>query len=231
MKKWYIVAAVALMSAFGWSASAQQFRFGIEAGGTISHSSWELKDGMKAKSVGGYTIGITAEYEIYDNVWLQSGLTFGTKGAKAERKDKEVDPIQYPGIKRDEINTYRPMYVQIPVTVAYKFNLTGRTRFFLAGGVFLSQGIAGEYNKKWTYNEAGISQNWGNVNDSESVFSTDAIKRFDCGLNIGGGFEFGKLVLRVGYDWSLIDIVKDKAKLGADQFKNRSIAIAAGLKF
>ena len=227
MKKGYILAAVVLMSAFSRPASAQQFRFGIEAGGTISTSSWDLSSTQKKKSVGGFTVGITGEYEIFDNTWLQSGLSFETKGAKYKVGRETVQA----GVLRDRTESYRPMYVRIPITVAYKFNLTDRIRFFVAGGGFLAQGIGGEYNYTYKYIQDGGGSRWEDENESKSVFSTGALKRFDCGLNLGGGFEFGKLVLRVGYDWSLIDIVKDKTKLKADEFKNRSLAIVAGLKF
>lgn len=222
MKKGYILAVAALLAAMVWPASAQQFRVGVEAGGTISHSSWKFDDSRKTKGVGGYTIGLTAEYEILDNTWLQSGLSFLTKGAMNERGDVRVEA----NILRYEKYTYRPMYVQIPITIAYKFGLTPRIRFFVSGGGFLSQGLGGEYNREWTYNN-----NWADDPLSKNVFSYDALKRFDCGLSVGGGFEFGKLILRAGHDWSLLNIAKDKTILGTGEFKNRSIAIVAGLKF
>lgn len=229
MKKVYILAAAALMAAIAWPASAQQIRFGVEAGGTISHSSWKFDDGRKVKGVGGYTAGVILEIEIFEKTWLQSGFSFLTKGAR--REIKNVDIPGYIGIQRDEIDTFRPMYVQLPISLAYKFDLTPNTRFFLSGGIFLSQGISGQYEQRWTYNETGSNLGWENTSENRNVFSSKALKRFDYGLRAGAGFELGRLVLRVGYDWSMPDIVKDKKVLNADEFKNRSIAIAVGLKF
>ena len=229
MMKGYIILAAALMATVAMPAAAQQMRFGIEAGGTISNSSWKPENGQKAKGVGGYTVGLTLEAEIFDKTWLQSGLTFIIKGAMSEIKG--VDIPEFDGIKYDKTNTFRPMYVQIPITVAYKFDITSRTRFFVAGGTFLALGIGGEYNDKTTYNNVGVNLGWESMDESRNVFSSNAMKRFDCGLNAGAGFEFGRLILRVGYDWSLLNIAKKKDVLGANEFKNRSIAIAAGLKF
>lgn len=224
MKKGYILVAAVVMTAFCGSAAAQEFHLGIEAGATVSNASWKFQDGRTTKSVGGFTIGITGEYEILDNVWLQSGISFLTKGGKYEMSAPEEG---FPNITRTTSEIYRPLYIQLPINVAYKINIKGNFGLFITGGGFLSQGIGGEHNKKIIF--TGDSR-WQNENVNQSAFSNDALKRFDCGLNVGAGLELGKLVVRAGYDWSVIDIVKDKSVLGTDKFKNRSFAIAVGLK-
>lgn len=224
MKKVYILLAAFLMTSFAGQVSAQEFHLGIEAGATISNPSWKFDDGRNTKSVGGFTIGITGEYEIIENTWLQSGISFLTKGGQYQITGPVVS---FPHITRTETDTYRPMYIQLPVNIAYKVNVKGNFGFFVSGGVFLAQGIGGEHNNKIKY--TGDSR-WENLNTNQSAFKNNALKRFDCGLNAGAGVELGKLVLRAGYDWSVLNIAKDKAILGSDQFKNRSFAIVLGLK-
>lgn len=230
MRKINILSAVILLSLFCLpvSVAAQNFSPGIEAGATISSSTWKFANGQNTKSVGGYTIGLTFEFEILDKTWIKSGLSFLTKGAQVSVTNETVEGSY--GVVRDRTETFRPMYVHIPINLAYKIDITRRTRLFATGGIFLSQGIGGEYNKKITYSGSG-SSGWQPENINQNIFSSKALKRFDCGANLGAGIEFGKTVLRVGYDWSLLDIAKDKTVLGTDQFKNRSLAIAVGLKF
>ncbi len=224
-KRCYILVAAAVMALFALPGSAQLLTFGMEAGGTISHSTAKFDDGRKAKGVGGYTVGVTVEAEIFEKTWLQTGLTFLTKGDRYEVKGLDVEGSAV--VKRNDEDTFRPMYVYFPFKVAYKFDLSPRARFFVSGGAFLAQGIGGQYESQRTYNDS----RWENGTINRNVFSADALKRFDCGLSAGAGFELGKLVLRVGYDWSLINIAKDREVLNAGDFKNRSIAIALGLKF
>ncbi len=224
-KRCYILVAAAVMALFALPGSAQLLTFGMEAGGTISHSTAKFDDGRKAKGVGGYTVGITLETELFDRTWLQSGLIFLTKGVRSEGDGLDVE--DFAGIERNEEKTFRPMYVYLPLKVTYKFDLSPKARFFVSGGAFLSQGIGGQYESRYSYNDA----RWKEEVVNRNVFSANAIKRFDCGLSAGAGFEFGKLVLRVGYDWSVLNIAKDRKVLNAGDFKNRSIAIALGLKF
>ena len=229
MKKGYILLAILVMTIAALPASAQQLRLGIEAGATINKSTWELPDGYKKKSVGGYVIGLTAEYEIYDNVWFQSGFLFNTKGAESMIL-KQPTP-GHENYLRDIRKTYRPMYLQIPLTIAYRFKVGERFGIFAAAGGYVSQGLTGEYSEKLIYDRATTPGTWNDESKSESAFSKGGLKRFDAGLTLGGGIEFGRLTLRVSHDWGMLNIAKDKDILGTDNFKNRSLSIAAGFKF
>lgn len=223
MKKVYIsVAAAILATLFCSKASAQEFHLGIEAGATVSNATWTFDDGRKTKPVGGFTIGITGEFELLDNTWLQTGISFLTKGGRYEISAPEAN---YPDIIRTVKETYRPMYVQLPVNVAYKIGIKNNFGFFISGGCFFAMGIGGEHNTKNTFNKS-----WENTNENQSAFKNKALSRFDCGLNVGAGLELGKLVLRAGYDWSVLNIVRDKTVLGTDQFKNRTLSITLGLR-
>lgn len=225
MKKLYSLLVAALLAAGSYGASAQGLRFGIEVGGTISHSDWDYgKDIYKTKSIGGFTAGITLDYEIFENGFIQTGLVFLTKGAKSEALEQTVPETQ---VKFDERVTFRPMYLQIPVTVAYKVGITPGIRVFGMAGLYAAQGLTGEYTKKTEYS----SSTWEDKEDSSSPFGVGKLKRFDAGVKLGGGFEFGKLVLKFSYDMGLPNLVKDETVMGVDNFKNRSMAITAGLRF
>lgn len=228
MKKGYILLAVIAMAAVAVPASAQQLRFGVEAGATVNTSTWKMSDGYKTKGLGGYNVGVRLEAEIYDNVWLQSGLVFCTKGAESKLPGQ---PTSWnPAVMQYVTNSYRPMYLQVPVLLAYKFEITPRFRLFGAAGGFVAQGLTGEYKKETVYSK-DVQHNDQNTSVSKSPFSGGALKRFDAGLSLGGGIEFGRLVLRVTYDWSMLNIAKDVKEIGTDDFKNRSLSIAAGFRF
>lgn len=226
MKKLYSLLMLLMIGAVGFSASAQQLRFGFELGGTISHSTWKFNnENYKTSSVGGFTAGISLDYEFLDNTFIQSGLFFLTKGAKAEAKGEDIEGQQY--VKSDTEITFRPMYLQIPVTLAYKVNITPGIRVFALAGVFAAQGLTGEYTKEVDYS----LDSWDDKKDSSSPFGKDKLKRLDAGVRFGGGLEFGKLVLKFAYDFSLTNAVKNAQAVGVDNFKNRSMLISAGLRF
>jgi hypothetical protein len=57
----------------------------------------------------------------------------------------------------------------------------------------------------------------------------DEVKRFDFGVAMGGGVEFGSLVIDGRYTLGLTDIDKDKSD--TTQTKNRAISLTAGFRF
>ncbi|MCL2560870.1 MAG: PorT family protein [Rikenellaceae bacterium] len=226
MKKLYVIVLTVFATVSVRQAAAQHISYGIEAGGTISHSSWTFDGDEITKSVGGYTIGLTFGYEILDNTWLQSGVSIITKGGQYNINEPFSSDL--PEIRRDRTEKYRPMYVQLPVNLAYNIGLARRTSIFVAAGGFVAQGIGGEYNSSLNYIDA---PDWQDRNENRGAFKNGALRRFDAGVNVGAGLNHGNLVLRVGYDHSFLNIAKDRKTLGADEFRNRSVAIVAGLRF
>ena len=91
MKRIYKLTLVALIAFSSTSLFAQSpVKFGIDAGVNLSNSSLD-DSGVDKKAKVGFQIGVVAEYEFAPDFFLQSGLSFTTKGSKYEEKVSSHD--------------------------------------------------------------------------------------------------------------------------------------------
>lgn len=220
MKKRFILFAALILSAAIRPVSAQSLRFGVEAGTTFSWAEWGLSKIYDKESLMGGTVGFTAEYGINDNIWLQSALQLSSKGAKASGNSS--------GSSTGKLNTktFRPVYLEIPVTVAYKFRISDKLRIFGAAGGFIAEGLFGQYKNETLYYIGNKSSKTENIFSDEGGF-----KRFDAGITAGVGAEFGRFVLRANCNWGMLSAANNSTVVGSSNFKNRTVSVVAGYKF
>jgi len=103
-------------------------------------------------------------------------------------------------------------YAEIPVLVRFRF----AHRYYAAGGPSMAFAV-----------RARTRTSFGGV--TEEIDVMDQVKRFDFGVAMGGGVEFGKLVVDGRYTLGLTDIDKDTSDTSTT--KNRTISITAGFRF
>ena len=195
MKKMKIVFAAATLAALTVGAVHAQDKpvlLGVKAGVNLSTLGADLKD---SKYVFKYQVGITADLAFSENLYLLTGLDFQAKGAKLD------------GVK------YNPIYLQLPVTVGYKFDLGNNTRLVLNAGPYLAYGIGG----KTKGGEAG----------SQKLFKDDIFKRLDYGVIGGVGVEFDRFTVSAGYDLGLRNI----SDATGTKARNRNAYLTVGVKF
>lgn len=215
MKTIYKLSIAALMSLACFTVSSQEvaLRFGVEAGANFSTASIANNPLDKSTRVG-FQIGITADYALTDSWYVQSGLSYTTKGVKLEGEDKEIN-LKYK-------YTIDQTYFQLPVYIAYKIKVAPGTRIVFNAGPYVAYGVGGRLKPS-----DGYYQNIDNSTDDEDTFGDDGIlNRFDFGLGGGVGVEFGKIVLTGRYEWGLTDI----GQYDRD-YKNRNAAVTLGYKF
>ena len=150
----------------------------------------------------GFHIGLGADLGITPNMFIQTGLFFSTKGAKfSDKADGDwVDA------------NVTANYLQLPVHLAYKINVTPGTRVVLHAGPYVGYGIGGKMKV-------------GSL--SIDTFDKDlGFKPFDAGLGLGVGAEFGKILIDLGWDMGLTNI----ARVGGD-IKNQNAYLSLGYKF
>ena len=91
----------------------------------FSQVKWDTKVGMNfsnvtkyddAKALPGFQLGVGMDYGFSESWSLQSGLLISSKGYKIE--DVKV----------------RPIYLDIPILAAYKFNISDNTKFVINAG-------------------------------------------------------------------------------------------------
>ncbi|MDL2303325.1 PorT family protein [Dysgonomonas sp. OttesenSCG-928-D17] len=175
---------VAIALLIGVSASAQDtpITFGVKVGANLSNFSGDLD--MDAKF--GFNAGVTLDYAFTPDVYLLTGLEFTTKGAKRKTGDNSF--------------TMNPMYLQLPIHVGYKLTVADNTRLVFHAGPYVAYGLGG----KTTTKTAGIKTK-GDFFGSEK---DGGYKRFDFGVGLGVGAEFGKINVGLGYDFGLLNIAR-----------------------
>lgn len=220
MKIIYKLSIVALVSLMGLGASAQELpvRFGVEAGLNLSNSSWDAGS-LDKKARVGFQVGVTADYAITDEWYLQSGLSFTTKGAKVEGESNIGGDV----ITRGKL-TVNQMYLQLPVYAAYKIEVMPGTRIVFNAGPYVAYGVGG---KTKLSGSIPIINGGANIEDDINTFGGEGIlNRFDFGLGAGVGVEFGHIVANIRYELGLVNIGQDNL-----DYKNRNAALTVGYKF
>ena len=200
MKKLKLSLIVALLGMFS-IVGAQNTSFSVKGGLNMSnYYGDELTDkNMKL----GFHIGVGADLGLSPNMSLQTGLFYSTKGAEYKSKDK--------GDWIDANVTAN--YLQLPLHLAYKIDVTPGTKVVLHAGPYVAYGIGGKA-------KLGIIET--NTFDENSLF-----KPFDAGAGLGVGAEFGMFLVDIGWDMGLINI----SRANSGNIKTQNAYLSLGVKF
>ncbi|MDH6307259.1 hypothetical protein M2451_000408 [Dysgonomonas sp. PFB1-18] len=211
---------VAIALLIGVSASAQDtpITFGVKVGANLSNFSGDVED-TKAKF--GFNAGVTLDYAITPDIYLLTGLEFTMKGAKAEYGE------EYNGVSVEVTEKANPMYLQLPVHIGYKLAIADNTKLVFHAGPYVAYGIAGKAKVEYKGSVAGIDLS-GKAGEHDFFGSEEdgGYKRFDFGLGLGVGAEFGKIGVGLGYDFGLLNMSRGDAKV-----RNMNAYLTLGYKF
>ncbi|CCZ86162.1 porin family protein [Phocaeicola plebeius] len=193
MKKFLMTAVLGMFALAGFSQVKWDAKFGM------NFSNMTKID--ESKALPGFTLGVGMDYGFNENWSLQSGLMISSKGFKFKEGDWK--------------DKYRPIYLDIPILAAYKFNISDNTKFVINAGPYLAIGLGGK-NKE---------------TDEEDIklFDKDGYdwKRFDLGIQYGIGLELS--------DRYLINLTGQNGFIspvdGGDDPKNMTFTIGVGYRF
>ncbi|MFV0536565.1 MAG: porin family protein [Dysgonomonas sp.] len=214
--------AIALLIGINTYAQDKPATFGVKAGVNLSNFSGDGADGMDAKI--GFNVGLTIDYALTQDLYLLTGLEFTLKGGKDEGSVSMIHPdygtISFSGKENDN-----PMYLQIPIYIGYKLVVTDATKIVFRAGPYIAYGIGGKSNIEGRFIVGGDAA--VDIDDDYGFFGKDRAKRFDFGLGLGVGAEFGKIGATLGYDFGLANI----APSGGGKVRNMNAYLALGYKF
>ena len=177
-----VLIAVALLIGVSAGAQDKPLAFGVKAGMNLSNFSGDLD--MDAKV--GFNAGVTVDYGFTPDLFFMTGLEFTTKGAKAS----------------DDFDMKLNLsYIQLPIHVGYKLNVAENTRINLHAGPYLAYAVEGKWKAKEGSVEGSVSA-FGDEMDAVGL----KMKRFDLGIGLGVGVEFGQFNVGLGYDLGILDI-------------------------
>lgn len=170
--------------------------------------------------------GLSDEFDI------ETGLLFTGKGSKAE--------TYFNGGKDYVKSRFNPYYIEMPVNAVLKFPLSKSTGIFFTGGPYAAIGIGGKATRDTrigplTSNESSSIQfsNDDPFTSEQDDAAYNKLKRFDFGLNFGGGLMLNHILLRANYGLGLTKINSTESSNNADD-KNKyrvisfSVAIPLG---
>lgn len=190
---------------------------GMFAVAGFSQLRWDVKFGMNfgnmtkldnSKVLPGFTAGIGMDYEFNEHWAFQPGLMVTSKGFKYKFEGEKF--------------TARPIYLDIPLTAAYKFPITDDVKFVVNAGPYLGIGVGGK--SKLHIDNA----------KSNKMFADDEMnwKRFDLGIQWGVGVELGEhyLINITGQNGFITPYHFDNDYDG-DKPRNMNFAIGVGYRF
>ncbi len=192
---------IALLLVVNVNAQEKPATFGVKAGMNLSTITGDETDDVKAKI--GFNVGVTLDYTLTSDLYLLTGLELSTKGCKEDV-----------GLSKDA--TSNLMYLQLPIHLGYKLAVTDATKMVFHAGPYLAYGIGG----KTKISESGVEV-------SVNSFGSNRLKRFDFGVGLGVGAEFGKIGVGLGYDFGLVNIVD----VDNVSNKNANAYLTVGYKF
>lgn len=188
--------------------------FGVRAGVNFQNLNGEDIQGndLDNKIKVGFNVGVNAEIPLADEFYLQPGVLFSTKGAKADDADDSKINISY---------------IEIPINFLYKPEL-GDGKLLLGVGPYAAFGVGGK-----------IKSDDGDVDlkfDSEADLADAGrtLKRFDFGGNLLVGYEFSnRFSAQLNAQLGLANIMPDirNFDIGDAKIKNTGFGISLGYRF
>jgi len=225
MKK--VLLGLVLTTAVALGTKAQVY---VQGGLNLANIS-KTKDGHTEKNniLPSFNVGVMGRLPITDMFSIESGLLLTGKGSKAETY---FNSGNYTKAK------FNPLYIEMPVNAVVKIPLEKESNVFFHAGPYVAAGVAGKSTRE-TRIGALLTNSSSNIkfsNDDpftpneEEGAAYDRLKRFDVGLNFGGGVQFGRIMLKANYGLGLTKINSTENNNNADdKNKYRTLSFSVGI--
>ena len=208
MKKFLVAIMVVLFSA----PSFAQYSSG---GFSLSESSvyYGLRLGMNFSTISGdyfdlgtrigMNLGGVVGIRVSDStpVFLESGLYYASRGAKEGKST---------------VSTHN---LEIPLLIKYGIQATDEIAVLPYIGPYFAFGLGGNYKY-----EIGNSE-------FKKDGTYDFMKRFDMGFKVGCGAEYNKLYLELGYQFGVMNLLKEEVNPADESARNGSLYVNFGVNF
>jgi opacity protein-like surface antigen len=225
MKK--LILTLALTTTVALAAQAQVY---VQGGLNLANIT-KTKDGQTEKNniLPSFNVGILGRLPLADMFSLESGVLLTGHGSKAET---------YFNGGTDYIKTkFNPLYIQVPLNAVIKIPLEKESNVFFSAGPYAAIGIGGKSrsDSKFGPLQSSSVKNIEFSNDDpftseEEDAGYNKLKRFDFGLNFGGGVQLGPVMLKVNYGLGLAKINSTQSNNNADdKNKYRTLSFSVGI--
>jgi len=211
--------SLAAASLFTLAVSAQsKTTFGITAGVNFQNITGDdaLGNKMENKLKTGFLAGVNAEIPVGIDFYVQPGVIYAMKGAKADNNSD------------DKVNL---SYIEVPVNFIYK-PAVGTGRIILGVGPYVAFGIGGKIKS----NSGDVDVEFKNsISQAEAASGYGSyFKRIDAGGNLLFGYEMANhLSLQLNAQLGMIKINPKIDGLSSDEtsWKNTGFGVSLGYRF
>lgn len=179
------------------AVASAQITWNAKVGINASNFTSDLKGDAKL----GFKIGGGLDYAFNQTWSLQPSLLITSKGAKDSEDGTD--------------ETVNAVYLELPIMVAAHVAVSDKADLLVNAGPYLAYGIAGKTTGKADGVEVSVDT-FGDILP---------FRRFDAGLGIGVGLDFGKFVVSLDSEFGMIDVVKDISS------KNINLSLGVTYKF
>ncbi|MBL7700892.1 MAG: PorT family protein [Ferruginibacter sp.] len=225
MKKVFL--SLALLTTIALATQAQVY---IQSGLNLANIT-KNKGGETEKNniLPSFNVGILGRLPLADVFSLESGLLLTGHGSKAE--------TYFNGGNDYVKSKFHPLYLQVPLNAVVKIPLEKGTGVFFNAGPYVAMGIAGKSKQESKFGPLMSSSTKDIAFSNDDPFTSEEedagynkLKRFDYGLNFGGGLQFQHLILKVNYGLGLAKINSTESNNNADdKNKFRTLSLSVGI--
>lgn len=220
-------------------AQNSPFLFGIKIGGNLSNATEQTNYSVVGKKSAklGYQIGAITEYNLNKSLYIGSGLSLSVKGTIHKGAELWIGGSNAPVTNWEK--TTNQTYLQLPLTIGYKFPLSETIKIRVNAGLYVAYGIGGTELVKTKTTPSNImddekikNKTFGHSNNG--YYSPYDLDRKDYGTHIGCGVQYKKIILSLDYEMGLLNIYqtnKTDVFPSAGTYKNRNLALAAAYVF
>ena len=188
-------------------------------------------DGQTEKNnmLASFNAGFMGRFGLSKTVDLESGLLLTGHGSKAE--------TYFNGGNDYVKTTFNPLYIQLPLNLVLTVPLEKNSGIFFNAGPYIAMGVGGKSktNSKFGPLTAASSSTIKFSNDDpftsqQDDAAYDKLKRFDYGLNVGGGFQLQHIILKANYGFGLAKINSTQSNNSVnDKNKYRTLSFSVGI--
>ena len=210
MKKKLITTLLLLLVCLsGYSQISWNAKAGVNISNTINSGDVDFKPG--------YQFGVGMDYYFNDHWGIQPSLMLISKGYKI-KGDYYFPPFMENSEKLKSYNiTDNKVYVELPLLLTYRFNVSGKLKLIFSGGGYIAYGITGKFKNTNTLLDGSMRK------DKVDSFSA-GVEKFDTGLAAGAALEYNdKYSIGLSSDFGL--------RSTEARFKNRTYGLTFGYRF
>jgi hypothetical protein len=208
-----VLLAIVMIAAVG-NAGAQiistentlKDRWGIKGGINIATVSFENTTSTALESTVGAAAGVTLEHPFTSTWFFHSGLEFSMKGFELGSGSTALKSTA--------------IYLLLPATVGYKFNIGKGWKLEPRLGLFLAYGVAGETSATASDNSASVK-----------TFGDKILKPFDYGAMGGFFFDNNTVVIGLHSELGMSETNGENFKVTGTKAHSNNVSITLGYLF